>query len=154
MNNTFLILALSIFIFLVIVLVIAMLILNSKKINDDPQNIKSTEKQLSSSTPLIYNDYVQDPNYNTINVDYQIVGTLSSTTNDPETIILPLYGKQIKSYRWKYYTVVNSLKIDIYKDNESCIKECEMLSKDDIVKIPTYNDTTFKVYLYDYQPPF
>lgn len=131
---------------------------NLQTTNESQTNLQSTNnsesKQNIASIPSIYNDYVQDPNYNSINIEYQILGTLSSTTNDPETVILPLYGKRVKSYRWKYYTIVNSLKLDINKDNDSCMKECEMLANNDIVKIPAYNNISFKVYLYDYRPPF
>lgn len=149
MNKTYMILALSIFIFLIVIFLIVVLVLSNKTTHKKIIKISNDTQQ-----PLIYDDYVQEPDYNTINVEYQIVGTLSSTTNNPETVILPLYGKQIKSYRWKYYTIVNNLKLDIYKDSDSCMKECEMLSRDDIVKIPAYNETTFKVNLYDYKPPF
>ena len=155
MNKIYMILAFSIFIFLIVIFSILALVLNHKVSEKKPIVIDTTDTTISQqNTPSIYNDYAQDPDYNTINIEYQIIGTLSSTTNNPETVILPLYGKQIKSFRWKYYTIVNSLKIDIYKDGDSCMKECEMLSRDDIVKIPAYNETTFKVSLYDYKPPF
>jgi len=174
------ILAFSIFIFLIVIFSILALIFTNTNTNSttisDTTTDTTTDTTISDTTtdttttntvsdtisdtvdtttePSIYNDYVQNPNYNIINIEYQIVGTLSSTTNEPETIILPLYGKQIKSYRWKYYTIVNNLKLDIQKNNDSCMKECEILSNDDIVKIPAYNQTTFKVYLYEYRPPF
>ena len=166
MSNTYMILAFSIFIFLIVIFLILVLIFTNETTTQDtttqdtPTQDTPTQDTITQDTtiiekqPSIYNDYVQDPNYNTINIEYQIIGTLSSTTNEPETVILPLYGKQIKSYRWKYYTIVNSLKLDIQKDSDSCMKECEMLSTDDIVKVPAYNQTTFKVYLYEYRPPF
>mgnify|MGYP000377156874 FL=1 len=34
------------------------------------------------------------------------------------------------------------------------MKECDTISDEDIVKVPAYTNTEFKVQLYDYEPPF
>lgn len=166
MNKTFILLAISIFIFFVAIFSIIYIAINNsgnnktttnttkkpKKINEN-----ELEKALEESTE-IYDEYSGNPNYNLTTVEYQILGTLSSLEAEPETIILPLYGKRVKSYRWKYYTLVNGLKIDIKKERnnsyESCMKECDTISNEDIVKVPSYTNTEFKVQLYDYAPPF
>jgi len=162
MNKTFILLAISIFIFFVIIFSIIYIAINNsgnKKTTTKPTKITENEleKALEESTE-IYDEYSGNPNYNLINVEYQILGTLSSLEAEPETIILPLYGKRVKSYRWKYYTLVNGLKIDIKKERnnsyESCMKECDTISNEDIVKVPSYTNTEFKVQLYDYEPPF
>tara|TARA_B100001758_G_scaffold143634_2_gene123724 strand:- start:1834 stop:2334 length:501 start_codon:yes stop_codon:yes gene_type:complete len=166
MNKTFILLAISIFIFCVVIFSIIYIAINNSgnkktttittkkttKINEN-----ELEKAVEESTE-IYDEYSGNPNYNLTTVEYQILGTLSSLEAEPETIILPLYGKRVKSYRWKYYTLVNGLKIDIKKERnnsyESCMKECDTISKEDIVKVPSYTNTEFKVQLYDYAPPF
>ena len=164
MNKTFILLAISIFIFFVVIFSIIYIAINNSGNNKTITTKKPTkinenelEKALEESTS-IYDEYSSNPNYNLINVEYQIVGTLSSLQAEPETIILPLYGKRVKSYRWKYYTLVNGLKIDIKKERnnslESCMKECDTISNEDIVKVPAYTNTEFKVQLYDYEPPF
>ena len=144
MNKTFILLAISIFIFCVVIFSIIYIAINNSgnkktttittkkttKINEN-----ELEKAVEESTE-IYDEYSGNPNYNLTTVEYQILGTLSSLEAEPETIILPLYGKRVKSYRWKYYTLVNGLKIDIKKERnnsyESCMKECDTISKEDI----------------------
>jgi len=158
MNKTFLLLAISIFIFCVSIFsIIYIAINNSGNKTTTKINENELEKALEESTE-IYDEYSGNPNYNLTTVEYQILGTLSSLEAEPETIILPLYGKRVKSYRWKYYTLVNGLKIDIKKERnnsyESCMKECDTISNEDIVKVPAYTNTDFKVQLYDYAPPF
>jgi hypothetical protein len=159
MNNNFILLAISIFIFFVVIFSIIYIAINNSgnKKTTTKINENELEKAVEESTS-IYDEYSSNPNYNLINVEYQIVGTLSSLQAEPETIILPLYGKRVKSYRWKYYTLVNGLKIDIKKERnnslESCMKECESISDEEIVKVPAYTNTDFKAQLYDYEPPF
>jgi hypothetical protein len=160
MNKTFILLAISIFIFCVIIFSIIYIVINNSgnnKTKTTKINENELEKALEESTE-IYDEYSGNPNYNLTTVEYQILGTLSSLEAEPETIILPLYGKRVKSYRWKYYTLVNGLKIDIKKERndqlESCMKECESISDEEIVKVPAYTNTDFKVQLYDYEPPF
>ena len=156
MNKTFILLAISIFIFFVVIFTIIYIAINNSG-NKTKINENELEKTIEESTE-IYDEYSSNPNYNLITVEYQILGTLSSLEAEPETIILPLYGKRVKSYRWKYYTLVNGLKIDIKKERnnslESCMKECDTISNEDIVKVPAYTNTEFKVQLYDYEPPF
>lgn len=156
MNKTFILLAISIFIFCVVIFTIIYIAINNS-VNKKTINENKLEKAIEESTE-IYDEYSSNPNYNLITVEYQILGTLSSLEAEPETIILPLYGKRVKSYRWKYYTLVNGLKIDIKKKRnnslESCMKECDTISNEDIVKVPAYTNTEFKVQLYDYEPPF
>ena len=156
MNKTFILLAISIFIFFVVIFTIIYIAINNSG-NKTKINENELEKTIEESTE-IYDEYSSNPNYNLITVEYQILGTLSSLEAEPETIILPLYGKRVKSYRWKYYTLVNGLKIDIKKERnnsyESCMKECDTISNEDIVKVPSYTNTEFKVQLYDYAPPF
>lgn len=166
MNKIFILLAISIFIFFTVIFsIIYIAIKNSGNKNTKTTTKKTTtkinenelEKAVQESTE-IYDEYSSNPNYNLTTVEYQILGTLSSLEAEPETIILPLYGKRVKSYRWKYYTLVNGLKIDIKKERnnsyESCMKECDTISNEDIVKVPSYTNTEFKVQLYDYAPPF
>ena len=159
MNKNFILLAISIFIFFIVIFSIIYIAINNSgnKKTTTKINENELEKAVEESTS-IYDEYSSNPNYNLINVEYQIVGTLSSLQAEPETIILPLYGKRVKSYRWKYYTLVNGLKIDIKKERnnslESCMKECESISDEEIVKVPAYTNTDFKAQLYDYEPPF
>ena len=168
MNKNFILLAISIFIFFIVIFSIIYIAINNsgnKKTTTTTTTTKKTtkinenklEKAIEESTE-IYDEYSNNPNYNLTTVEYQILGTLSSLEAEPETIILPLYGKRVKSYRWKYYTLVNGLKIDIKKERnnslESCMKECDTISNEDIVKVPSYTNTEFKVQLYDYAPPF
>jgi len=159
MNKNFILLAISIFIFFAVIFSIIYIAINNSgnKKTTTKINENELEKAVEESTS-IYDEYSSNPNYNLINVEYQIVGTLSSLQAEPETIILPLYGKRVKSYRWKYYTLVNGLKIDIKKERnnslESCMKECESISDEEIVKVPAYTNTDFKAQLYDYEPPF
>tara|TARA_B100001778_G_scaffold74576_1_gene59759 strand:- start:7853 stop:8359 length:507 start_codon:yes stop_codon:yes gene_type:complete len=168
MNNTLIVLAISIFIFFVVIFsIIYIAISYSKSYNhsnisnhsntSNPSNNRELEEALKESTS-IYDDYSLSPNYNLINIEYQIIGTLSSIKAEPETIILPLYGKSVKSYRWKYFTMVNNLKIDIKKERnneaESCMKECDVLENGETIEIPVYTNTKFIVQLYDYKPPF
>jgi hypothetical protein len=160
MNKIFILLAISIFIFCIVIFSIIYIAINNSgnnKTKTTKINENELEKAVQESTE-IYDEYSNNPNYNLITVEYQILGTLSSLEAEPETIILPLYGKRVKSYRWKYYTLVNGLKIDIKKERnnsyESCMKECDTISNEDIVKVPSYTNTEFKVQLYDYAPPF
>ena len=159
MNKNFILLAISIFIFFAVIFSIIYIAINNSgnKKTTTKINENELEKAVEESTS-IYDEYSSNPNYNLINVEYQILGTLSSLKAEPETIILPLYGKGVKSYRWKYYTLVNGLKLDIQKKRndqlDSCMKECEIISNKEIVTIPAYTNTEFKVQLYDYEPPF
>ena len=168
MNNTLIILAISIFIFFVVIFSIIYIAISSSKSSkssnssntSNPSNTpnnRELEEALKESTS-IYDDYSSSPNYNLINIEYQIIGTLSSENAEPETIILPLYGKSVKSYRWKYFTMVNNLKIDIKKERndelESCMKECDILENGETITVPAYTNTKFIVQLYDYKPPF
>lgn len=157
MNKSFILLTISIVIFFIIIICIVYIAIKNSNNTVKQINKNKLEKAVEESTS-IYDEYSSNPNYNLINVEYQIVGTLSSLQAEPETIILPLYGKRIKSYRWKYYTLVNGLKIDVKKERndqlESCMKECESISDEEIVKVPAYTNTDFKVQLYDYEPPF
>jgi len=168
MNNTLIILAISIFIFFVVIFSIIYIAISSSKSSkssntsntSNPSNTpnnRELEEALKESTS-IYDDYSSSPNYNLINIEYQIIGTLSSKNAEPETIILPLYGKSVKSYRWKYFTMVNNLKIDIKKERndelESCMKECDILENGETITVPAYTNTKFIVQLYDYKPPF
>ena len=160
MNKIFILLAISIFIFCIVIFSIIYIAINNSgnnKTKTTKINENELEKAVQESTE-IYDEYSNNPNYNLITVEYQILGTLSSLEAEPETIILPLYGKRVKSYRWKYYTLVNGLKIDIKKERnnsyESCMKECDTISNEDIVKVPSYTNTEFKVQLYYYAPPF
>lgn len=155
MNYIFVILGISIFIFFFIILSILYIIIN----NYD----NKTEDNEYSTDIKVYREYKNEPDYNLIYSKYQLLGTLSSVKSEPETIILPLYGKRIKSYRWKYYTKVNNgsstdLRIDIQKlrNNtlESCMKECEMIENGETIKIPAYTNTDFIVQLYEYEHPF
>jgi len=165
MNNTLIILAISIFIFFVVIFSIIYIAISSSKSSklsnssntSNSSNNRELEEALKESTS-IYDDYSSSPNYNLINIEYQIIGTLSSENAEPETIILPLYGKSVKSYRWKYFTMVNNLKIDIKKERndelESCMKECDILENGETITVPAYTNTKFIVQLYDYKPPF
>jgi hypothetical protein len=154
MNNILIALAISISIFFITVFSILYIIINS---SEHKPNTKEKTPETTNNTN-IYNEYSTDPNYNLINVEYQLLGTLSSVISEPETIILPLYGKRIKSYRWKYYTKVNDLKLDIEKKRnnniEYCMKECDTLEDGETITVPAYTNTDFIVKLYDYQPPF
>lgn len=166
MNKTFILLAISIFIFFVVIFSIIYIAINNSGNNKTTTNTTKKPKKINENelekaveeSTEIYDEYSENPNYNLTTVEYQILGTLSSLEAEPETIILPLYGKRVKSYRWKYYTLVNGLKIDIKKERnnsyESCMKECDTISNEDIVKVPSYTNTEFKVQLYDYAPPF
>lgn len=155
MNNTFILLGISIFIFFIVIFCILYIVSNNYEKKRLP--LKSTNEFVKNIT--VYDDYSKDPDYNLIYVEYQILGTLSSVKSEPETIILPLYGKRVKSYRWKYFTKVNNdLRIDIQKKRnnklESCMKECEMLENGETITVPAYTNTDFIVQLYDYELPF
>jgi cell division protein FtsI/penicillin-binding protein 2 len=161
MNKTFILLAISIFIFCIVIFSIIYIAISNSGNKTTTKTTKINENKLEKAieeSTEIYDEYSNNPNYNLTTVEYQILGTLSSLEAEPETIILPLYGKRVKSYRWKYYTLVNGLKIDIKKERnnsyESCMKECDTISNEDIVKVPSYTNTEFKVQLYDYAPPF
>ena len=126
MNKNFILLAISIFIFFVVVFSIIYIAINNsgnKKTTTKKINENKVEKAIEESTE-IYDEYSGNPNYNLITVEYQILGTLSSLEAEPETIILPLYGKRVKSYRWKYYTLVNGLKIYIKKERNNSLESC------------------------------
>ena len=155
MNKNFILLAISIFIFFIVIFSIIYIAINNsgnKKTTTKKINENKLEKAIEESTE-IYDEYSGNPNYNLITVEYQILGTLSSLEAEPETIILPLYGKRVKSYRWKYFTMVNNLKIDIKKERndelESCMKECDILENGETIKVPAYTNTNFIVQLYD-----
>ena len=166
MKNTFILLGISVFIFVILIVTILYIVLSNtnNKHTDNNNNHRNNNNNHNNSDEFvknsnIYNDYNKDPNYNLIYSEYQILGTLSSIKSEPETIILPLYGKRVKSYRWKYFTKVNNdLRIDIQKQRnntlESCMKECEMLENGETIKIPAYTNTDFIVQLYDYELPF
>ena len=154
MNNILIALAISIFIFFITVFSILYIAISGSEHKPIPKE-KPVE---TNNNKNIYNEYSTDPNYNLINIEYQLLGTLSSVISEPETIILPLYGKRIKSYRWKYYTKVNDLKLDIEKKRnnniEKCMKECDTIENGETITVPAYTNTDFVVKLYDYQPPF
>jgi hypothetical protein len=85
---------------------------------------------------------------------FQQIGHLTNNDN-PEPVILPLFGKMINSNRWIYYTVSDKqlqIKIDIEHKNKSCQDShigCDELYNDDEVFVPAYSKI-FKISMYKY----
>ena len=94
---------------------------------------------------------------NTQAVDhYQQIGLLY----DGHTT-LPLLGRRVHSgsNKWNYYSLTNdniALKIPLQKNGRGCMERngCDELYEDDSIIIPEYNQSKFKIKMYDNSPRY
>lgn len=117
------------------------------KIRNQPQKT-IVEKSVHRGVPI---------NINTRNVDhYQQLGILYDGT-----VTLPLLGRRIYSgsSKWNYYTLTNdniAMKVPLSRNGRDCTEQygCEELYEDDTIIIPEYNNSKFKIKLYDRSPRY
>lgn len=96
-------------------------------------------------------------NINTRNVDhYQQLGILYDGN-----VTLPLLGRRIYSgsSKWNYYTLTNdniAMKVPLSRNGRDCTEQygCEELYEEDTIIIPEYNNSKFKIKLYDRSPKY
>ena len=95
------------------------------------------------------------PSYNVMmNGGYQQLGTLSTSTNNTNPIILPLFGRKINRHRWEYYTATDrnhQIRINLTYKNRNCEDDfgCDEIENGDEVYVPTYSKT-FTANMYKY----
>lgn len=137
------------------ILYFLMMIFQRKVMNENPRsknNIKQHHQhQRNNKRRLI------PINVNTRNVDhYQQLGILY----DGHTT-LPLLGRRIHtgSHKWNYYTLTNSniaIKIPLTHKNRDCLDQygCDELYEDDDIIIPEFNNSKFRIKMYDRSPRY
>ena len=84
-------------------------------------------------------------------INYSQIGLL--TSDDPNPIILPLFGRQIRSDRWQYYTATNKtnmLRIPLRVKNRDCDDPigCDTIYNGDILTIDIYQGKQFTATIY------
>ena len=74
---------------------------------------------------------------------------------------LPLLGRRVHSgsNKWNYYSLTNdniALKIPLQKNGRGCMERngCDELYEDDSIIIPEYNQSKFKIKMYDNSPRY
>ena len=82
---------------------------------------------------------------------YSQIGIITRTNNSDT--ILPLYGRQVNSHKWQYYTFndkFNQIRLPVNTKGKNCSNEygCDELYDNDIVYVTGYNDV-FKVTIYE-----
>lgn len=99
----------------------------------------------------------KNPDYMTPNPQQMgILSTLNDKTGEP--IVLPLYGKRLKSDRWNYYAGAdkdNLWRIPINNKGRDCTDRyngCEEIYDGDTVSVPTYQ-RDFAATIYPYELP-
>jgi hypothetical protein len=92
------------------------------------------------------------------NTNYQQIGTLTSLCG---TKIIPLFGKPMwrGSSKWNFYTFsdqFHAIKLPVKYKTRDCMDDtigCDELYTDDIVHVPQYPDTEFRVNMYKLDRP-
>jgi len=76
-------------------------------------------------------------------------------------ITLPLLGRRVHSgsNKWNYYSLTNdniALKIPLSKNGRGCMERngCDELYEEDSIIIPEYNQSKFKIKMYDNSPRY
>jgi len=94
------------------------------------------------------------------NTKVQQIGFITSLDIEPK--IMPLFGQSMRrthADRWVYFTATDqnqSIRLPVTFDNRDCMNDdvgCTEIYNDDIVKVPSYNNSEFKVSLYKKQIP-
>lgn len=74
---------------------------------------------------------------------------------------LPLLGRRVHSgsNKWNYYSLTNdniALKIPLSKNGRGCMERngCDELYEEDSIIIPEYNQSKFKIKMYDNSPRY
>jgi hypothetical protein len=147
----------------IIILLISILVINIYKPaqSESSSVVCKTESLSQPSTAEIANSDIKmqpftGPIYGKTSF-FQQIGHLTNNDN-PEPVILPLFGKMINNNRWLYYTVSDKqlqIKIDIEYKNKSCQDShigCDELYNDDEVFVPAYSKI-FKISMYKYAIP-
>jgi hypothetical protein len=139
-----------------------MVLLQIKLINLKILNTTKISSPHFKQTKISLPHYKQTKNYIPINVNtqavdhYQQIGLLY----DGHTT-LPLLGRRIHSgsTKWNYYTLTNdniALKIPLSKNGRGCMEQngCDELYEEDSIIIPEYNNSKFKIKMYDRSPRY
>ena len=115
----------------------------SKSIPDAPENIKI---DIHSSMPPINEGVPINIRTQGRPTSYEQIGILTRSGGGPNTLILPLYGRELIAGRskYQYYTYSdqnNSVRLPVSKDGKSCTGEygCDMLYNGDTVYVEGYN---------------
>lgn len=100
------------------------------------------------------------PRYTSGNIqsDYQQVGLLTSHETDKEPIVLPLFGRKVRSDRWQYYTATdknNLMRIPLQYQNQDCEEDigCREIYSGDKLTVSIYQDRVFTATVYRTEAP-
>lgn len=100
------------------------------------------------------------PRYTSGNIqsDYQQVGLLTSHETDKEPIVLPLFGRKVRSDRWQYYTATdknNLMRIPLQYQNQDCEEDigCREIYSGDKLTVSIYQDRVFTATVYRVEAP-
>lgn len=96
--------------------------------------------------------------------EFRQIGVLLSIEHDQGALkrhqILPLLARQVhsRSDRWHYFTLTNGyreIRLSVQNGNKDCLNEygCEELHNGDVVTVPQYHNSQFKVSLYEKHGP-
>ena len=96
-----------------------------------------------------------------VDTNYRQLGILTRVNkNDKKETILALLGRPLITNRckWQYYTMEtkNNIKLPIISNGRSCTNEqgCDELYEEDSIIIPEYNQSKFKIKMYDNSPRY
>ena len=136
---------------LIIICFLLIIVISNKLIVKRIVFVKNEESNQNPKVDLV------PINVNTRNIDhYQQLGILY----DGHTT-LPLLGRRVYSgsHKWNYYTLTNNnvaIKVPLSYNGRDCLDSygCDELYSDDSIIIPEFNNSKFKIKLYDLAPRY
>lgn len=94
----------------------------------------------------------------TLSLNYQQIGILTSDQTDKEPIVLPLFGRKIRSDRWQYYTATdktNMIRLPLRINNRDCEDTigCDEIYTGDELFVEIYQGRVFTATIYKIDAP-
>lgn len=158
-------LSLIIVFIIVICLFVILTLLQNKKMAQPitekevvPLSIPQKEVVIVKSPPPQEVIVERIPPPRTVSVNYQQIGILTSDQSDKEPIVLPLFGRKIRSDRWQYYTATdktNMLRLPLRVNNRDCEDTigCDEIYTGDELFVEIYQGRIFTATIYKIDAP-
>lgn len=143
-------------IILVISLLVTLILLQQCRSSDSPPPEVTPQSERSTPPPQQQQQNIPPPR--TVEVSYTQIGILTSNETDKEPIVLPLFGRKIRSDRWQYYTATdktNMLRIPLRFGNRDCedVIGCDEIYTGDKLFVEVYQGREFTATIYKVNPP-
>lgn len=150
-------------------IVILTLLQNNKQKQPHPLPITEKEAVIIKSPPTTEKEPIIKPPAQevivqripppmTLSLNYQQIGILTSDQTDKEPIVLPLFGRKIRSDRWQYYTATdktNMLRLPLRINNRDCEDTigCDEIYTGDELFVEIYQGRVFTATIYKIDAP-